>query len=239
MSRTLRPIKVVKDYVKHAEGSCLFIMGETRVLCVASVEDRRPPHAEEQNIGWLSAEYAMLPRAGNKRTPRGRASGGGRAQEISRLIGRSLRASVDLSKLGPRSVVVDCDVIQADGGTRTASINGGMIALTLALKKIYGMGVITEWPVKHLVAAVSVGIVHGIPSLDIAYIEDQAADSDFNFVMTENRRFVEVQGSAEHNTFTERELLTLTKMAGSAIRKIVQIQKKAVGQTPKYVETAT
>ena len=224
MSKNLRPIKIVKNYVKHAEGSCLFSMGNTRVLCVASVEDRRPPHAEEQNIGWLTAEYAMLPRAGDKRTPRGRASGGGRVQEISRLVGRSLRAAVDLSKFGPRSITIDCDVIQADGGTRTASVNGGMIALALALKKLYDQGAISEWPVKHFVGAVSVGIVHGKPSLDIAYIEDVAADSDFNFVMADNGKFVEVQGTAVHSPFSEREFVTLTRMAGTAIRKFVQIQ---------------
>lgn len=232
MKSELRPIRVVKNYISHADGSCLFSMGKTRVLCVASVEEKRPPHAEQQDIGWVSSEYAMLPRAGNQRTPRGRASSGGRAQEISRLIGRSLRAVLDLSKLGPRSIILDCDVIQADGGTRTAAINGGMIALAFALKKLYREKIISEWPLKGLVAAVSVGIVQGKPFLDIDFQQDQIADSDFNFVMTDRGKFVEIQGTAEHQPFSKKEFSHLFDLARAGIYKILQIQKKAIGRLP-------
>lgn len=232
MKAELRPIKIVKNYVKHAEGSCLFCMGETKVLCVASVGDKRPPHAEEQNIGWLSAEYAMLPRAGDKRTPRGRATSGGRSQEISRLIGRSLRAAIDLEKLGALSIIIDCDVIQADGGTRTAAINGAMIALALALKKLFQQKIVQNWPLKNLVGAVSVGIVQGKPQLDIDFKQDQKADSDFNFVMTERGKFVEIQGTAEHSPFSQEELSKLCNLAKGGIREILKCQKKAIGKIP-------
>lgn len=233
MPNAIRPVKIVKDYVKHAEGSCLFSMGKTTVLCVASVEAKRPPHAEEKNIGWVTAEYAMLPRAGDRRTPRGRASGGGRAQEISRLIGRSLRAVVDLEKLGERSIIVDCDVIQADGGTRTASINGGMIALAMAVKKLYKEGALPVWPLKGLVGAVSVGIIAGKPHLDIDYALDQKADSDCNFVMTGGGKFIEIQGTAENAPFSEKEFVGLTRLAKKGIGKIMALQKKAIGPVPR------
>ena len=229
---SVRPIKVVKDYIKHAEGSCLFSMGNSKVLCVATVEDKRPPHAEEKNIGWVTAEYAMLPRAGDRRTPRGKATTGGRAQEISRLIGRSLRAVVDLSKLGERSITVDCDVIQADGGTRTASINGGMIALALALKKIHQEGALPVWPLTGFVGAVSVGIFKGKPVLDLDYSKDSEADSDINVVMTEKGEFVEVQGTAEKAAFSEKEFINLLRIAQKGIGQILQIQKKTVGSLP-------
>lgn len=232
MRNSVRPIKIVKNYLKNAEGSCLFSMGETKVLCAVSVEDKRPPHAEEQNIGWLSAEYAMLPRAGNKRTPRGRASGGGRSHEISRLIGRSLRAACDLEKLGEQSIIVDCDVIQADGGTRTASINGGMIALAITVKKLYREGIIQNWPLKRFVGAISVGIVDGRPILDLNYENDQKADSDFNFVMTDDGKFVEIQGTAEKAPFSEKEFKKLCQLAKTAIHGILKMQKKCVGRVP-------
>ncbi len=232
MNDNIRPIKVVKNYVPHAEGSCLFSMGNTKVLCVASVEDKRPPHAEEKNIGWVTGEYAMLPRAGEKRTPRGKLTTGGRSQEISRLIGRSFRSVVDLSKLGPRSITLDCDVIQADGGTRTASINGGMIALALALKKIYKSGAMTEWPLKDCVAAVSAGYVNGKPILDLCYEEDHVAESDMNFVMTSQGKFVEIQGTAEKTPFSEKEFQRLVDLAKKGIRQILQIQKKVIGPLP-------
>lgn len=232
MKSDLRTIQVVKNYLPHAEGSCLFSMGKTKVLCVASVEEKRPPHAEAQEIGWLSAEYSMLPRAGAQRTTRGRATSGGRSQEISRLIGRALRAAVDLKKIGPRSILIDCDVICADGGTRTASINGGMIALAFALRDLYRKKIISEWPLKCLVAAVSVGIVKGKLSLDIDFEQDQIADSDFNFVMTDTGKFVEVQGTAEQSPFSKKEFMQLADLARSGIRKILKIQKRVIGRLP-------
>ncbi len=233
MIQSVRPIKILKNYIKHAEGSCLFSMGKTTVLCVATVEDKRPPHAEAKNIGWITAEYAMLPRAGFQRTPRGRASGGGRAQEISRFIGRSFRAIADLSKIGERTITIDCDVIQADGGTRTASINGGMIALASALKKLYADGALTEWPLTDVIGAVSVGIVGGKPYLDLDYEKDHVADADMNFVMTENGKIVEIQATAEKNPFSESEFSALLGIARKGIEEIIQKQRKAIGSLPK------
>jgi ribonuclease PH len=232
MKQYIRPIKIVKNYIKHAEGSCLFSMGDTTVLCVASVEDKRPPHAEEKNTGWVTAEYSMLPRAGDKRTPRARASSGGRSQEISRLIGRSFRSVIDLQKLGPRSITIDCDVIQADGGTRTASINGGMIALVMALKKLHKEGLLTAWPLKDIVGAVSVGFVNGKPVLDLDYEKDKNAETDCNFVMTASGKFVEIQGTAEQVPFSEQEFKQLTALAKAGIREIINHQKKAIGGLP-------
>ncbi|HRY28567.1 MAG TPA: ribonuclease PH [Elusimicrobiota bacterium] len=224
----MRPLKIVRPYLRHAEGSCLFQMGNTRVLCVATVETRLPPHAEEKGIGWLSAEYGMLPRAGDKRTPRGRAAGGGRAQEISRLIGRSLRAAVDLQALSPFSVVVDCDVLQADGGTRTASINGGFIVLVDALRKLYRDGRITTWPVKDYLAAVSVGLCKGKIELDMSYEADHDADVDLNMVMTGSGRFVEIQGSAEGRVFSRQELDRLLNAGRKGLKKVFNLQKKVL-----------
>lgn len=232
MKHSIRPVRIVKDYIKHAEGSCLFSLGKTTVLCVATVEDKRPPHAEAQNIGWITAEYAMLPRAGSQRTPRGRASGGGRAQEISRLVGRSFRAVADLSKLGERTVTVDCDVIQADGGTRTASINGGMIALAGALKKLRADGSLPQWPLSDIVGAVSVGIVDGKPVLDLDYEKDHVADADMNFVMTSAGKIVEIQATAEKHPFGEKQFLQLLNLARAGIREITRLQKKAIGEWP-------
>jgi ribonuclease PH len=207
-------------------------MGNTKVLCVATVEDKRPPHAEAKNIGWVTAEYAMLPRSGHHRTSRSKAASGGRAQEISRLIGRSFRAIVDLEKLGERSITVDCDVIQADGGTRTASINGGMIALAMAVRKLYKDGALTEWPLKDIVSAVSVGIVKGKPVLDLDYVNDSTADADCNFVMTGRGGLVEVQGTAEQEPFSEKEFLRLLSLAKLGIGQIARAQKKAIGPLP-------
>ena len=232
MQQSVRTIKIVKNYLKHAEGSCLFSMGETKVLCVATVEDKRPPHAEEKNIGWVTAEYAMLPRAGGRRTPRGKATSGGRSQEISRLIGRSFRAVVDLEKLGPRTVTVDCDVIQADGGTRTASINGGMIALAEALKKIYDEGLLLEWPLKDLVGAISAGYVEGKPVLDLDYDKDHRAETDCNFVMTGRGQFVEIQGTAEGKPFSEKEFAQLVRLARRGIGQVLKRQRQAIGKVP-------
>ncbi len=230
--KTVRPIKIVRNYVKHAEGSCLFSMGQTRVLCVASLENKRPPHAEEKNIGWVTAEYAMLPRAGDKRTQRSRAQNGGRAQEISRLLGRSFRAVVDLAKLGANQVTIDCDVLQADGGTRTAAINGGMIALADALKHGFNSRVIPAWPLTGWVGAVSAGLVDQEPVLDLNFELDQKADCDVNFVMTASGKLVEVQGTAEGATFSEKQFLGLMRMAQKGIGSIIQKTKKSVGRLP-------
>ncbi len=233
MKQSLRPIKIVKNYIRHAEGSCLFSMGNTKVLCVATVENKRPPHAEAKNIGWITGEYSMLPRAGSQRTPRGRATSGGRSQEISRLIGRSFRAVADLSKLGERTITIDCDVIQADGGTRTASINGGMIALAMALKKLRAEGSLLEWPLNGTVGAVSAGIVEGKPILDLDYIKDSEADADMNFVMTDKGNIVEIQATAEKVAFREAEFKSLLNLARGGIKQILQLQKKVIGAIPK------
>lgn len=230
MKAFIRPIKIIKNYVSHAEGSCLFSMGNTQVLCVASAEEKRPPHAEQKNIGWVTAEYSMLPRAGDKRTPRSRASSGGRSQEISRLIARALRGVVDLEKLGERAIIIDCDVLRADGGTRTASINGGMIALALALKKLYKEGAFSSWPLKDLIGAISAGVVNGKPVLDLDYALDSQAESDCNFVMTSKGKFVEVQGTAEKNPFSEKELNQLIQLSKAGIRQVIELQKNAIGK---------
>lgn len=229
----LRPMTFHKNYLPHAEGSCLVTMGKTKVLCVASVANKLPPHAEEKGTGWIHAEYAMLPRAGETRSSRSKVASGGRVQEISRLVGRSLRAAVNLSDLFPYEIVVDCDVIRADGGTRTASINGGLIALAEALKKLHRKKEIAHWPLKHFVGAVSVGIVKGKPICDICYAEDKNAETDMNVVMTSDGRLIEVQGTAEAEPFTKKELDRMLQMAAGAIRQITAIQKRIVGAFPK------
>jgi len=226
VAKTVRPIRIVRDYVKRGEGSCLFQMGDTRVLCVASVENHLPPHAEEKQIGWVSAEYGMLPRAGDKRTQRNRASGSGRSREISRIVGRSLRAVVDLPALHPHSIIVDCDVIQADGGTRTASINGGYIALADALRYLRRKGELSSWPLKDHLAAVSVGIRDGRLLLDLKAEDDVDADVDLNVVMTGSGKYVEIQGTAEGEAFDERQLRSLLSLARTGIRQIVRKQKR-------------
>jgi ribonuclease PH len=227
----LRPIKIVKDYLKHAEGSCLFSLGKTVVLCVATVENRVPPHIEKAGLdqGWVTAEYSMMPRAGKERTPRQRGASGGRTQEISRLIGRSLRGIVDMTKLGKRTIILDCDVIQADGGTRTASINGAFIALTLALKKLYREKLISELPVKDYLAAISVGIVGSEKILDLCAFDDNKADVDMNLVMTGAGSIVEIQGTAEGNPFSVRDLDSLLAVGSKGIKQIIALEKKMLG----------
>jgi ribonuclease PH len=228
-SSSLRPLKFQKNYLPHAEGSCLVSMGNTKVLCVASVENRVPPHAEEKSIGWVHGEYAMLPRAGESRSNRKKAGSGGRVQEISRLVGRALRAAVNLPDLFPYSIVIDCDVIRADGGTRTASVNGGFIALVQALRGLQKKGALPRWPLKHFIGAVSVGIVKGKPMLDICYAKDKNAETDLNVVMTGDGRLIEVQGTAEAEPFSKEELSRMLAMARAGIRKITAQQKKALG----------
>lgn len=229
-SGELRKIKITKNYTKHAEGSCLIEFGETRVICTASVEEKVPPFLRNTGEGWVTAEYGMLPRSTNTRIRRDKAANSGRTAEIQRLIGRSLRGVVNLDQLGARTIKIDCDVIQADGGTRTASITGGFIALVLALKKIKKEGLIKKIPITDYVAAVSVGIYKDQLLLDLDYEEDSNAQMDMNVVMVGRGKFVEVQGTAEGKTFSKSEMDLLLDLAHSGIKELVAIQKKSVGQ---------
>jgi ribonuclease PH len=227
----LRPVRIERRYTKHAEGSVLVQFGDTRVLCTASVEERVPPFLKETGRGWVTAEYGMLPRSTNTRSDREAARGkqSGRTQEIQRLIGRSLRAVVDLAVLGPRTVHLDCDVLQADGGTRTAAITGAFVALHDALDWLKDRGLLRERPVRDFVAAVSVGIHQGTPVLDLDYAEDAASGCDMNVVMTGAGHFVEVQGTAEGQTFARAELDQLLALAERGIRELVAHQRSALG----------
>lgn len=207
-------------------------MGKTQVLCVATVEDSVPPHAEKKRTGWITAEYAMLPRAGEQRSHRNKAASGGRVQEISRLVGRSLRAAVDLSLLGPRTITIDCDVIRADGGTRTASVNGGLVALIQALLYLNKKNLLPAWPLKDFVGAVSVGVCSGKPVLDMCYEEDKDAEVDANMVMTGRGKLIEIQGTAEGAPFSLQELNRIVKIGERAIAKIISAQKKTLGRLP-------
>jgi len=234
----LRPIRILPDFLKFAEGSVLIECGDTRVICAASVEERVPSFLRGTGKGWITAEYAMLPRATETRTPRetARTQPSGRTQEIQRLIGRSLRAVVDLDKLGERTILLDCDVVQADGGTRTASITGAFVALVFALRRLYATGAIAEWPVRDYVAAVSVGIVDGLPMLDLRYEEDSRAAVDMNVVGTGDGRFVEIQGTAESEPFTEEQLRQLLALARQGIAQVIEIQRAVLGPWPAAVE---
>jgi ribonuclease PH len=226
----MRPVAIQTGYLKTAEGSALIAVGHTRVLCAASIEESVPQFLRGGGKGWVTAEYSMLPRATLKRTPREVSKGkpSGRTQEIQRLIGRSLRAVVDLQALGERSVVVDCDVIQADGGTRTASITGACVALALALEQLVKFGALKKSPLVELVAATSVGIVNGEPVIDLDYEEDSHADVDMNVVMTGAGKFVEVQATAEHQPFDDAQLGRLVDLARGGIRELIEIQKQAI-----------
>jgi ribonuclease PH len=223
----LRKVTVQKDYLKHAEGSCLISFGDTKVVCSASVEDTVPPFLRGKGLGWVTAEYGMLPRSCTQRINREKTSG--RTYEIQRLIGRSLRAVVDTKKFGERTVKIDCDVIQGDGGTRTASVTGGFIALALAFQKLQRDGVIEALPLTDFVAAVSVGIKDGRPLLDLDYYEDSSAEVDMNVVMVGKGQFVEVQGTAEKHAFTKKEMDAMLKLAEKGIGELFSIQKKALG----------
>ena len=226
----LRSIRLTRHYTKHAEGSVLIECGDTKVICTASVEERVPPHKKGSGEGWVTAEYGMLPRSTGERMSREAAKGkqSGRTQEIQRLIGRSLRAVVDLGKLGERTIQIDCDVIQADGGTRTASITGAFVALHDAVSGLMGKGLIKETPLKDFVAAISVGIYDGVPVLDLDYVEDSACDTDMNVVMLGNGHFVEVQGTAEGHPFTRAEMDTLLELAKNGIARLVEMQRAAL-----------
>jgi len=223
-----RKTKITRNYLMHPAGSVLIETGDTKIICTASVEERVPGFLmrSEPPVGWLTAEYNMLPGAPNERFRRERSIVGGRTSEIQRLIGRSLRAVVDRTKFPGFTVTIDCDVIQADGGTRTASVTGGCIAMKDAFDKLLSEGKITEHPLKEFIAAISVGIVNGEPVLDLCYEEDSNADVDMNVVMTENGNFVEIQGTAEEQTFTDAELKVMLKHAKSGIKKLILEQKK-------------
>ena len=227
-SQALRPVKITRHYMKHAEGSVLIEMGDTKVICSASVEERVPPFLRNTGKGWVTAEYGMLPRSTHTRTTRdsGLGRGNGRSSEIQRLIGRSLRSITDLTGFGERTIWIDCDVIQADGGTRTASITGAYVALVDAFQKLVKDGIIERVPIKDSVAAVSVGKVKGKILLDLNYEEDSRAEVDMNVVMTGSGRFVEIQGTAEQGAFTRQEMDQLTGVAQKGIRELARIQKK-------------
>jgi len=231
----LRETTITADYLMHAEGSVLIQAGNTKVICAASVEDRVPPFLRNTGKGWVTAEYGMLPRATSTRTQREAAAGkvGGRTQEIQRLIGRSLRAVTNLPALGERTVWIDCDVIQADGGTRTASITGSFVALALALEKMRKQGLINTIPLSDYVAAISVGIVDTEPLLDLAYEDDSRAEVDMNVVKTGNGRFIEVQGTAEAVPFGRDALLMLLDLADEGIKQLVEKQRAIVGHLVK------
>ncbi len=224
----LRKVAVTKNYLKHAEGSCLIAFGDTKVVCSASVEEGVPPFLKGKGQGWVTAEYGMLPRSCTQRINREKGGGSGRTQEIQRLVGRSLRAIVDMKKLGERTVKIDCDVIQGDGGTRTASITGGYIALVMALKKIKKAGLIMAWPVTEQVAAISVGMKDGKALLDLNYVEDSGADVDMNIVMVGSGKFVEVQGTAEHQAFSKKDMDAMLRLAQKGILELFLMQNKAL-----------
>ncbi|NHB96403.1 MULTISPECIES: ribonuclease PH [Photorhabdus] len=228
----VRPITITRNYTKHAEGSVLVEFGDTKVLCNASVEEGVPRFLKGQGQGWVTAEYGMLPRSTHTRNAREAARGkqGGRTMEIQRLIARSLRAAVDLKKLGEYTITLDCDVIQADGGTRTASITGACVALVDALDKIVAAGKLKESPLKSMVAAVSVGIVDGEGRCDLEYVEDSAAETDMNVVMMEDGRMIEVQGTAEGEPFSHDELLSLLALAKGGLEDIFEAQRNALKQ---------
>ena len=227
----LRQVRIQRNYTRHAEGSVLIEFGDTRVICTASVEEKVPGFLRDRRQGWVTAEYGMLPRSTNTRTDREAARGRqtGRTQEIQRLIGRSLRAVIDLSMLGERTIQIDCDVIQADGGTRTAGITGAFVALHDAVATLQQRGLITHDPVRDFVAAVSVGIVEGVPVLDLDYAEDSTCDTDMNVAMTGAGGFVEVQGTAEGAPFSQTQMDTLLALARRGIRELIAKQKAALG----------
>ncbi|MFT5589098.1 MAG: ribonuclease PH [Bradyrhizobium sp.] len=227
----LRPVRITRHYTKHAEGSVLIEFGDTKVICTASIEDKVPGFLKGKGQGWMTAEYGMLPRSTHTRMAREAAKGkqSGRTQEIQRLIGRSLRAAFDLSAFGERTLHLDCDVIQADGGTRTASITGAMVAAHDAFKKLVDAGVLEAIPLKHFVAAISVGVFQGMPVLDLDYDEDSTCDTDMNVVMTDAGHFIEVQGTAEGAAFDRATMNQLLDLADGGIRDLIALQRRTLG----------
>ncbi|MBE6993603.1 MAG: ribonuclease PH [Ruminococcaceae bacterium] len=226
----LRPVKLTTGYIKYPEGSVLIEWGNTKVICNASVEDRVPPFLKDSGQGWITAEYSMLPRATETRSPRdiGKLKLSGRSAEIQRLIGRALRSVTSLELLGERMITIDCDVIQADGGTRCASITGGFVALALALRKLQREGLLEQWPLRSHVAAVSVGIVHGEPLCDLCYVEDSGGEVDFNFVLNEDGDIIELQGTGEERPFSKAELDDMYALARQAVTQLISLQKQAL-----------
>lgn len=224
----LRPVEFIPNYIMHPEGAVLISVGNTKVICTATIENKLPPFMRGQGKGWITAEYSMLPRATNTRNVRESARGklSGRTMEIQRLIGRSLRAAVDLEKLGERTIWIDCDVIQADGGTRTASITGSVVAMKLAFDKLVAEGVLKESPLKEHLAAISVGIKDGEVILDLDYEEDSSAEVDMNVIMTESGQFVEIQGTGEEATYSHSELLQMLDVASQGIQQLIEAQKQ-------------
>jgi ribonuclease PH len=231
-ANALRPVRITRGYTIHAEGSVLIEFGATKVLCTASVEEKVPPHKRGSGEGWVTAEYGMLPRATHTRSDREAARGkqSGRTQEIQRLIGRSLRAVFDLKKLGERTIQLDCDVLQADGGTRTAAITGAFVAAQDAVNGLLAAGKITETPITAAVAAISVGIVQGMPLLDLEYVEDSACDTDMNVVMTGAGHFVEVQGTAEGVAFTRTQMDQLLALAEKGVAELMVLQQQSLSK---------
>ncbi len=226
----MRPVKITPNFVRAVDGSCLIELGNTRVICTACVVNELPRWRKEQQLGWVTAEYGMLPASTGKRKPRPIAKPDGRATEIQRLIGRSLRSAVDLSRLGEHTIYLDCDVLTADGGTRTAAITGAYVALVLAQRKLLREGKISPGLVSGAVAAVSVGIVDGRCRLDLDYALDVAAEVDMNVAMTDSGKFVEIQGTAEHAPFDQRQLSAMLRLARGGIRQLLALQRKALGR---------
>lgn len=228
----LREIKISRNFIKHAEGSALIEMGETKVLCTATIEEKVPPFLHGKGTGWVTAEYSMLPRSAQQRIPREASKGkiGGRTHEIQRLIGRALRSVIDLKALGERTVWIDCDVLQADGGTRTASITGAFVALVDALRYLQKKGVIDSLPIKDYLAAVSVGKIDEREVLDLSYAEDSKADVDMNIVMTGSGKFVEIQGTAEGSVFSKEEMDRFISLAKKGIKEIIEAEKALLGK---------
>jgi ribonuclease PH len=226
----LRPLRIQTDYLDFADGSAYIEIGKTKVVAAATIEEKAPPFLKGQGSGWVTAEYAMLPCSTEKRSPRERNPGrvSGRTQEIQRLIGRSLRAVTDLIALGERTILIDCDVIQADGGTRVASVTAGCVAAAMAMKRLLERKAIDKMPLRHLVAGISVGIVDGHELLDLEYIEDSQADTDMNVIETDAGQLVEVQATAEKAPFSRKELLSLLRLADKGIEEIIQVQKAAL-----------
>jgi ribonuclease PH len=225
----MRRVRIETGYLRTAEGSALIEVGNTRVLCAASVEQTVPQFLRGSGKGWVTAEYSMLPRATATRSPRESQRPSGRTQEIQRLIGRSLRSVIDMSALGERTIILDCDVVQADGGTRTAAITGAYVALSIAVRQLVEFGVLKSNPVKDSIAAVSVGMLRGEPMIDLAYQEDSRAEVDMNVVMTGGGRFVEVQATGEQNTFDDLHLTSMLALARTGIARLIEIQREALG----------
>ncbi len=231
----LRPCEITPDFVRTADGSCLIRCGGTRVICTASVEESVPPFLKGKNLGWLTAEYSMLPASTGRRKARDGVKKDGRGVEISRLIGRALRQAVDRRFLGERTITIDCDVLEADGGTRTASITGGFVALCCAVDKLIQQGKLKESPIVHQIAAVSAGIVEDVPCLDLCYLEDSAAQTDMNFVMDETGAFVELQGTGEGRAFSRAELNAILALGEKGIQELHEVQRKALGQRAEVI----